>query len=167
MTTDALSSYAEGVETFMATLYLTEQYSVVKIEGEVLRVQFPTERVSKQAGKVVRVPLNKVEQVMVLGDITLTTPAGPVVCTTMVTSSRSVMNCRYRKVRLSGLLEAVHGVLLGCVVDDVDGGRRRVVRRVPMLTHGRGGHRGTDFGMALQDPTEWWSTGCSVDNGSR
>jgi len=75
MTTDTYSGDTEGVETFMATLYLTEQYSVVKIEGEALRVQFPAERVSKQAGKVVRVPLNKVEQVMVLGDITLTTPA--------------------------------------------------------------------------------------------
>ena len=62
-------------EIHMATLYLTEQYSVVKIEGEALRVQFPAERATKQAGKVVRVPLAKVEQVMVLGDITLTTPA--------------------------------------------------------------------------------------------
>jgi len=75
MMTDPNNSYAEGVETLMATLYLTEQYSVVKIEGEALRVQFPAERVSKRAGKVVRVPLAKVEQVMVLGDITLTTPA--------------------------------------------------------------------------------------------
>lgn len=59
----------------MATLYLTEQYSVVKIEGEALRVQFPAERAQSQPGKVVRVPLNKIEQVVVLGDITLTTPA--------------------------------------------------------------------------------------------
>src|SRR5215213_2111589 len=64
-----------GLEVFMATLYLTEQYSVVKIEGEALRVQFPADRASKQPSKVVRVPLAKVEQVMVLGDITLTTPA--------------------------------------------------------------------------------------------
>ena len=64
-----------GAEIHMATLYLTEQYSVVKVEGEALRVQFPAERATKQAGKVVRVPLAKVEQVMVLGDITLTTPA--------------------------------------------------------------------------------------------
>ena len=48
---------------------------MVKIEGEALRVQFPADRATKQAGKVVRVPLAKVEQVMVLGDITLTTPA--------------------------------------------------------------------------------------------
>lgn len=65
----------EGVEVHMATLYLTEQYSLVKIEGEALRVQLPSDRASRQAGKVVRVPLAKVEQVMVLGDITLTTPA--------------------------------------------------------------------------------------------
>lgn len=74
MTIDT-EQYGEGIETLMATLYLTEQYSVVKVEGEALRVQFPADRASKQAGKVVRVPLNKVEQVMVLGDITLTTPA--------------------------------------------------------------------------------------------
>lgn len=55
----------------MATLYLTEQYSLVKIEGEALRVQ-PS---GGRAGQVVRVPLNKVEQVMVLGEVTLTTPA--------------------------------------------------------------------------------------------
>jgi len=59
----------------MATLYLLEQYSVVKVEGEALRVQYPAERGSGRGGQVVRVPLAKVEQVMVLGDITLTTPA--------------------------------------------------------------------------------------------
>lgn len=53
----------------MATLYLTEQYSLVKLEGEALRVQ-PS---GGRPGQVVRVPLAKVEQVMVLGDITLTT----------------------------------------------------------------------------------------------
>ncbi|MFV9505867.1 MAG: CRISPR-associated endonuclease Cas1 [Oscillochloridaceae bacterium umkhey_bin13] len=60
-----------GVEVHMATLYLTEQYSTVKLEGEALRVG-PS---GSRAGDVVRVPLNKVEQVMVLGEITLTTPA--------------------------------------------------------------------------------------------
>ncbi len=68
-------SYAEGVELAMATLYLTEQYSVVKVEGETLRVQLPAERAARPPRRVVRVPLNKVDQVMVLGDITLTTPA--------------------------------------------------------------------------------------------
>jgi CRISP-associated protein Cas1 len=55
----------------MATLYLTEQYTLVKVEGEALRVQ-PS---GGKPGQVVRVPLNKVEQVLVLGEVTLTTPA--------------------------------------------------------------------------------------------
>ncbi len=61
----------EGVEILMATLYLTEQYSLVKIEGEALRVQ-PS---SQRTGQVVRVPLNKVEQVIIFGEVTFTTPA--------------------------------------------------------------------------------------------
>ncbi|WP_129674518.1 CRISPR-associated endonuclease Cas1 [Candidatus Chloroploca sp. Khr17] len=61
----------EGVEMLMATLYLTEQYSLVKLEGEALRVQ----AAGGKNGTVIRVPLNKIEQVIVLGDITLTTPA--------------------------------------------------------------------------------------------
>jgi CRISPR-associated protein Cas1 len=66
---------AGSVEVEMATLYLMEQYSTVRVEEEALRVQFPRDRESNQRGRVVRVPLAKVEQVMVLGDITLTTPA--------------------------------------------------------------------------------------------
>jgi CRISPR-associated protein Cas1 len=73
--TDNLQPNQNGVEVHMATLYLTEQYSVVKIEGEALRVQLPGDRAQKAPGRVVRVPLAKVEQVLVLGDITLTTPA--------------------------------------------------------------------------------------------
>lgn len=65
----------DGVEVEMATLYLSEQYSVVKVEGEALRVQFPTDAETRQRGKVVRIPLAKIDQVMVLGDVTLTTPA--------------------------------------------------------------------------------------------
>lgn len=72
---DDVVPVAGGVEVEMATLYLMEQYSVVKVEGEALRVQFPRSRGASERGRVVRVPLNKVEQVMVLGDITLTTPA--------------------------------------------------------------------------------------------
>lgn len=67
--------YAEGVEEAMATLYLSEQYSVVKVEGETLRVNLPGEGGKRQGGRVVRVPLAKVDQVMVFGDVTLTTPA--------------------------------------------------------------------------------------------
>lgn len=66
---------AGAVEVDMATLYLMEQYSVVKVEGEALRVQFPKDSEANQRGRIVRVPLTKIEQVMVLGDITLTTPA--------------------------------------------------------------------------------------------
>jgi CRISP-associated protein Cas1 len=62
--------YDQDTELVMATLYLTEQYHYVKLEGEALRVQAP-----RGSSDVIRVPLNKIEQVMVLGDITLTTPA--------------------------------------------------------------------------------------------
>lgn len=69
----------EGVEILMATLYLTEQYSYVKVEGEALRVQ-PAASAGAGGGRthpreVIRVPLAKIAQVMVLGDITLSTPA--------------------------------------------------------------------------------------------
>ncbi len=66
-----MESYSDGVEIMMATLYLTEQYTLVKVEGEALRVQ-PS---GSRPGQVVRVPINKVEQVIVLGEVTLTTPA--------------------------------------------------------------------------------------------
>lgn len=66
-----IETLGEGVELLMATLYLTEQYSLVKLEGEALRVQ----PAGSRPGQVIRVPLNKVEQVVVLGEITLTTPA--------------------------------------------------------------------------------------------
>lgn len=65
----------EGAEILMATLYLTEQYSVVKVEGEALRVQHPADKARRGPGQVARVPLAKIEQVLVLGDITITTPA--------------------------------------------------------------------------------------------
>lgn len=63
------------VEVEMATLYVTVPFCVVKVEGEALRVDFPSESGRRGRGKVVRVPLAKVEQVMVVGDSTLTTPA--------------------------------------------------------------------------------------------
>lgn len=80
MTSDDPVLFADGVEIMMATLYLTEAYSVVKLDGEALRVNYPADHASRQPGKVVRVPLNKVEQVLVLGDITLTTPAIHALC---------------------------------------------------------------------------------------
>lgn len=63
----------------MAILYLTEQQAWVGREGDCLIVHIPERnedgsRKGKQERKMT-VPLFKVEEVMVLGDITLTTPA--------------------------------------------------------------------------------------------
>lgn len=55
----------------MSTLYLTEQYSFVRLEGETLRLQ----RSGEHGKKPVRIPLNHIEHVIVLGDITLSTAA--------------------------------------------------------------------------------------------
>src|SRR5258708_13533728 len=52
----------------MATVYLNEQQSIVKKRDEYLIVQYPDKRKTE-------VPLIKVSQVVVVGDITLTTPA--------------------------------------------------------------------------------------------
>lgn len=68
-----------GVEVLMATLYLSEQYALVKVEGEALRVQYPSGTTSNR-GRFARVPLNKIDQVLVLGDITITTPALHALC---------------------------------------------------------------------------------------
>ncbi|HEX9413355.1 MAG TPA: CRISPR-associated endonuclease Cas1, partial [Ktedonobacterales bacterium] len=52
----------------MSTLYLTEQYTYVKKRDDCLLVQLP----DKQAREV---PLMKVDHVIVVGEITLTTGA--------------------------------------------------------------------------------------------
>ena len=52
----------------MATLYLSEQQSIVKKRDNYLLVQYPDKH-------TVEVPLIKVSQVVVSGDVTLTTPA--------------------------------------------------------------------------------------------
>src|SRR5205823_14808174 len=52
----------------MATLYLNEQQSIVKKRDGYLIVQYPDKH-------KVEVPLIKVSQVVVSGDVTLTTPA--------------------------------------------------------------------------------------------
>ncbi len=52
----------------MATLYLSEQQSIVKKRDSYLLVQYPDKH-------AVEVPLIKVSQVVVSGDVTLTTPA--------------------------------------------------------------------------------------------
>jgi CRISPR-associated protein Cas1 len=59
----------------MATLYLTEQRSVVKKDGETLIVKIPANKEKGTEKRTVRIPLIKIDQVVVQGDSTLTTPA--------------------------------------------------------------------------------------------
>ncbi len=74
---DAVRIEPVGVEVQMATLYLLEQYCVVQVEGDALRVEPPREKGAgrRSPAAMVRVPLSAVEQVLVFGDVTLTTPA--------------------------------------------------------------------------------------------
>jgi CRISPR-associated protein Cas1 len=59
----------------MSTLYLTEQRALVQKDGEVLVVRVPEDPKTGQKARRVEVPLNKVERVVVIGDVTLTMPA--------------------------------------------------------------------------------------------
>lgn len=59
----------------MATLYLTEPHALVKKDGETLLVQIPADERRGTEKRQVRVPLIKVTQVVVYGDVTLTSPA--------------------------------------------------------------------------------------------
>ena len=59
----------------MATLYLTEPHALVRKEGDTLVVQIPEDKERGTVQRKVRVPLIKVSQVVVLGDVTLTSPA--------------------------------------------------------------------------------------------
>ncbi|MBK8048916.1 MAG: CRISPR-associated endonuclease Cas1 [Anaerolineales bacterium] len=59
----------------MTTLYLTEPYSVVRKDGDSLNVTIPANEKTGAEKRKVRVPLMKVEQVVVMGDSTVTTPA--------------------------------------------------------------------------------------------
>lgn len=56
----------------MATLYLTEQYSLVRRDGETLVVQIPKNKKTGTAARKVRLPLHKIERVVVQGEVTLT-----------------------------------------------------------------------------------------------
>jgi CRISPR-associated protein Cas1 len=62
-------------EDGMATLYLTEPRSLVKKDGDTLVVHIPEDRERSTPKRKVRVPLVKVNQVVVYGDVTLTSPA--------------------------------------------------------------------------------------------
>lgn len=59
----------------VATLYLTEQRSFVRKDGDTLVVQIPANKESGTEKRKVRVPLIKVDQVVVSGDSTISTPA--------------------------------------------------------------------------------------------
>ena len=59
----------------MTTLYLTEPRSIVKKDGDALIVKIPANESAGTEKRSVRVPMQKVDQVVVLGDSTVTTPA--------------------------------------------------------------------------------------------
>ncbi len=59
----------------MTTLYVTEPRSLVKKDGETLLVEIPEDKEKGTAKRSVRVPLIKVDQVVVYGDSTVTSPA--------------------------------------------------------------------------------------------
>lgn len=59
----------------MATLYLTKQRSLVKKDGETLVVHIPEDKEAGAPKRKQRVPLMKVDQVVVQGDATITSPA--------------------------------------------------------------------------------------------
>lgn len=59
----------------MTTLYLTEPYSVVNKDGDALIVKIPANKETGAEARKVTIPLMKVDQVIVMGDSTVTTPA--------------------------------------------------------------------------------------------
>jgi len=59
----------------MSTLYVTEPHSLVKKDGETLVVVIPEDKAKGTEKRQVRVPLIKIDQVVVYGDSTLTSPA--------------------------------------------------------------------------------------------
>ena len=63
------------MELQMATLYLTEQQTIVKKDGDTLLVVIPEDKEKKRPKKKVRVPLIKIDRVVVQGNSTLTSPA--------------------------------------------------------------------------------------------
>ncbi len=59
----------------MATLYLTKQRSLVKKDGDTLVVQIPEDKEAGTPKRKQRIPLMKIDQVVVQGDATITSPA--------------------------------------------------------------------------------------------
>lgn len=59
----------------MTTLYVTEPRALVRKDGDTLTVQIPEDKEKGTDKRSVRVPLVKVDQVVVYGDATVTSPA--------------------------------------------------------------------------------------------
>jgi len=59
----------------MTTLYVTEPYSLVKKDGDTLVVNIPADEKLKREARKVTMPMVKIDEVVVLGDSTLTAPA--------------------------------------------------------------------------------------------
>ncbi len=59
----------------MATLYLTKQRSLVKKDGDTLVVYIPEDKEAGTPKSKQRIPLMKIDQVVVQGDATITSPA--------------------------------------------------------------------------------------------
>ncbi|MEA3349686.1 MAG: type I-D CRISPR-associated endonuclease Cas1d [Chloroflexota bacterium] len=59
----------------MATLHVTEPYTLIKKDGDTLLVHIPANEELERESSKVRVPLIKVDEVVILGDSTVTSPA--------------------------------------------------------------------------------------------
>ena len=59
----------------MTTLYVTEPRSLVRKDGDTLLVEIPEDKEKGTERRSVRVPLIKVDQMVVYGDSTVTSPA--------------------------------------------------------------------------------------------
>jgi CRISP-associated protein Cas1 len=59
----------------MTTLYLTEQYSTLRLDQDILVLKIPENQALGRKSEKKRVPLGKISQVVVMGNITITTPA--------------------------------------------------------------------------------------------
>lgn len=59
----------------MSVLYLTEQHSSVRLDAETLVLRVPEDKATGREAKKTRIPLNKVTQVVIHGNVSLTTPA--------------------------------------------------------------------------------------------
>ncbi len=59
----------------MSVLYLTEQHATLSLDNEILVLKIPEDKLTGRQAQKKRVPLGKVSQVVVFGNITVTTPA--------------------------------------------------------------------------------------------